>query len=572
MFKSRPESPVVSTTAALIMIGLACNKTLVVNCAEGVKDNSYISSIKRSPSPLNEEMKLEERRIETSNMKESGGNIRKYNLPNESKFNFSFGMNENLANDVDENALPSISSSDCISDIEEFIVNDGRNNEKGKASGKSGKIYKAIMNQMQSVPDFTEIFSKSELAYVDAEVGDVSLANSKESSLLNEYKSNDGKNFISQFPVNNTIVSGHEISNEVKVDSKPSTFNLHRSDSQSPPSRVRSISSANRVSRDTSTDLNLATASFTVASNRKNVNCNEGVETTLSEAEIQIREELMALITVDSIAPLNLIDNYASDALCAECNNVGTYILGHLAQQAAKMPTTPSTSLAFNLLQQIGRVFTLVTQTLSPDDRLDYRDIIVKCLEMTILDDPIEYNSFTIVRDALILLMMNFQDIFNDNFLRQDSIYKILKEIIVKSNDLDQFDTIDYIRLLLHLRNNFDLGRLFRIKLNRPERTLSEEAFLTLKESNLKPSASTSSKSERTTVKSSPKKSLKRNSKKNYSNVALKRTSVPQTIAYKIFIALRLLLRFCWLNKVVLFYSLIIAFILQHCVFQGKGK
>ena len=120
------------------------------------------------------------------------------------------------------------------------------------------------------------------------------------------------------------------------------------------------------------------------------------------------------------MSPLGEIDDYASDELRACCDNVGTYILNHLSQQVAKMPTTPSSELAFDLLEQLGRVFTILMGSLTLGvDRLEYDKLIFKSLQVTIGKNLAEFSTFIIVRDALILLMMDHPDIFTEEFLKK---------------------------------------------------------------------------------------------------------------------------------------------------------
>lgn len=345
-------------------------------------------------------------------------------------------------------------------------------------------------------------------------------------------------------------------------------------------SRMRSASPYTRPSRASSIELDLATAACTAASSLANINsAHQGGTTKLIGSENLIREELMKLITQDSIYPLNLIDNYSSDQLYTVCNNVGTYILNHLSQQAAKMSTTPSTELAYNLLEQLGRVFTLVITKLSPDDRLQYDEIILKSLEVTISDDNAEYDSFRIVRDALILSMMDFPNVFSDDFLRGQLVYDTLQKIVRRSSSLKQFDTIDYIRLLSNLSNIYDLQQYFSVKFDLPERKMSEEMYLPLKQANLPSSFAVGEDEDglfvvdTTRVKRSSKKALRKKSKKDLTtataasnNKLVKRNNTD--FARKIMDILRFIQQFGWLNRVVLMRALVIAFLLQVILFR----
>lgn len=344
--------------------------------------------------------------------------------------------------------------------------------------------------------------------------------------------------------------------------------------------RLRSTSPYTRSSRAGSIELDdLAMAARTAASSLVNINgAHQTGAAEQIDSENLIEEELMKQITPEAILILNLIDFYASEDLRGLCDNVGTFILGHLAQQATKMPTRPSPTLAGKLLEQLCRVFSLVTSHVSPDDHLEYGQIILMSLEVTISDDLVEYDSFGVVRDALILLMMDFPDIFSDEFLRKQAVYEILQKIVIRSSALKRFDTIDHIRLLSNLSNIFDLQHYFNVRIDIHERKSSDDEYLTLKEVNL-PSVSEdedgSAHSIDKKAKKPMKKSLRKKTKKDHTASGTANTKLvkrnndrSKLIKERLLGVLRVIYRFAWLNRVVIFQAAFVAFILQIFIFR----
>ena len=570
---------------ALFMIGLIGLST--VNCAEANCDDSVIETMRRSPSPSNEESALNPENQVVALVNET--EIAPFN-----DFDVAT-LFEGPRYAQQKNSISSVSSSSGCSFpdfIEEYYGDVGILD----VDDSTTRMYRVFMDHMSNLHNLKGIF-----------VDDGGMITPQgEEDEEEEYEIFSGTDFhsdaipSSSYESNVKTLGGSKESlitsipapqaelpiNEAILESVNENFTLYPSVSASsivdmlsevdqpfsPHSlshlRMRSGSPITRPSRASSIELDLATAAITAASSIANIKSNNPV----NMKENQIREELMNRITQDSIYPINRIDNYASDKLYTDCKNVGTYILNHLSQQAAKMPVTPSTQLAYELLEQLGRVFTNVIQTLSPDNRLEYEDIVLRSLEVTIVDDTAEYNSYRTVRDALILLMMDYPDIFSDEFLRQKAVYDILRAIIIRSNALKQFDTLDYIRLLSNFPNNFDLQQYFAVKLNIPERKFSEDFFLPLKEANLHKKFSIESEyeSQSTTTfdknnkKSSKKSLIRKKSKKETGLKPIKHKSrYSNSSIYKFFNGLYVLLQFGWLNRVILFRAIFVAFLLQ---------
>lgn len=596
-----------STTTALLMIGLVCNKGFPgVNCAEPPVEESNMEGLinRRSPSPrpINDEFS----RLEAG-----------------SEQNFDVPTLIQTVNGNDNRSYSSRSSSDCSlhSDIEEFY---GGAVGMDRFQGSPSRLYNAFMSHMSSLPNLSIMFTDEV-----EEIPSIQVDYHGEDDSL-KYESGEEESRTTE--VNSDLIPSSSCDSNAKIigGSKGSANNpkmiaitTEQDDSKQEPlqhvsideadllednldkfevenlqnalmrssisvsemsdgeqaatahnmSRVRSMSPYTRPSRASSIELDLATAAFTAASSITNINSSDpGSTTKLTETENQIKEELLEKITSDLISPLGEIDDYASDELRAHCDNVGIYILSHLSQQSAKMPTTPSTDLAYNLLEQLGRVFTILIGALTPKHcPLEYDQIIFKSLQVSIGKDLAEFSTFIIVRDALILLMMDYPDIFTEDFLSKKEVYLTLRAAVLRSYALKQYDTIDNIRLLLNFSNTFDMKKYLGLDINIPERKLSDEAYLPLMEVNLQKSGR--SVGEDTGTGKLLKKPLRKKTKKNLNLASkpanLKRLDYSNNISFKIVNGIRIFLQFCWLNRVVIFQAILMAVFFQMFVF-GK--
>lgn len=257
---------------------------------------------------------------------------------------------------------------------------------------------------------------------------------------------------------------------------------------------------------------------------------------------------------------LDKIDQLASEELQKFSKQIGTFIFEHLWHQITQInPDKPFTVIEayefFDLLNEIyAQVISIHHQT--SGIRFELCQLIEECLKATLIGD---FNKFKPVRDAILLLILNHPNYFDDEFLETIEMYETLRTIVHLSDENEYFDTLEYIRVIFCFPNLLDLQQYFDIFLKKPKRKPSDDLFLPLMEVNLIHNNKISEKSNGASLKVINQiKQNKSNKNKNKKNVQ-KFNRMDMSINNLI-----------WENRfVVLLFGLLLAIIIQ-CLFLQK--
>lgn len=257
---------------------------------------------------------------------------------------------------------------------------------------------------------------------------------------------------------------------------------------------------------------------------------------------------------------LDGIDRLASEELQKLSKQIGTFIFEHLWHQITQIaPDKPITvTEAYKFFDLLSEIYAQVISIHeSSGIRFELSQLIEECLKATLVDHFIKFKP---IRDSILLLILNYPNYFDDEFLETIEIYETLRTIVHLSDENEHFDTLEYVRVILSFSNLSELQQYFEILFKKRQRKPSDDLFLPLMEDNLVKSSNSTNESEKSKCYDDKKKMNKFKAKK-------KTTNIVQRVESNY---LRLLINhLIWGNRIVLAFGLILAIIIQ-CVFLQK--
>jgi len=191
--------------------------------------------------------------------------------------------------------------------------------------------------------------------------------------------------------------------------------------------------------------------------------------------------------------------------------------------------------------------------------RFELCQLIEECLKATLIGNFIKFKP---VRDSILLLILNYPNCFDDEFLETIEIYETLRTIVQLSDENEHFDTLEYVRVILSFSNLFELQQYFEISFKKRQRKPSDDLFLPLMEDNLIKSVGSLNECEKIKIddnKKMNKSKTKTKKKKNNNSVQMVNNNNLTSLINHLF----------WDNRVVLTFGLILAIIIQ-CLFLQK--